>query len=69
MISDEQLDMYRLEGTRIRVVRDADPGNDVKGYVMAWDDHTVMIKKLNRRVLKLDRTYTYEPWDEERAST
>lgn len=69
MITDEQLDKFRLDGTRVRVVRDADPANDVKGYVMAWDDHTVMIKKLNRRVLKLDRNYLYQPWDEERAST
>ncbi|WP_438432075.1 hypothetical protein [Gorillibacterium sp. sgz500922] len=69
MISDEELDRYRLEGTRVRVVRDADPANDVKGYVMAWDDHTVMIKKLNKRVLKLDRQYRYQPWEDERAST
>jgi len=69
MISDEELDRFRLEGTRVRVVRDADLANDVKGYVMAWDDHTVMIKKPNKRVLKLDRGYRYQPWEEERAST
>ncbi|MEO3944224.1 hypothetical protein [Gorillibacterium sp. CAU 1737] len=68
MISNEQLDQYRLEGTRVRVIRDSDPANDVKGYVMAWDDQFLLIKKLNRRVLKLDRTYQVQPWEAERAS-
>lgn len=66
MISDEQLDQYRQEGTRIRVVRDADPQNDVKGIVVAWDDHSVLVRKQNRKVVKLSRSYSYQPLSEER---
>ncbi|GAA4863242.1 hypothetical protein GCM10023310_48370 [Paenibacillus vulneris] len=68
MISEEQLDRYRIEGTKLRVVRDADPANDVKGIVVAWDDATVMIRKQNRRIVKLDRSYHYQPMTEERYS-
>ncbi|WP_281886181.1 hypothetical protein [Paenibacillus sp. YYML68] len=67
MISDEQLDQYRQEGTLLRVVRDADRANDVRGYVVAWDDTTVMLRKRTRRVVKLDRAYVYEPYSEPRA--
>lgn len=67
MISDEQLNAYRLEGTKIRVIRDADASNDLKGFVMAWDDTTVLLKKLNRKVVKLDRGYIYQPFDQERT--
>lgn len=63
MISDEELNQFRLEGTKIRVMRDADAANDVRGIVMAWDDHFVMIRKQNRKVLKLDRSYRYQPWE------
>ncbi|MFE5319148.1 hypothetical protein ACFQ88_10600 [Paenibacillus sp. NPDC056579] len=66
MISEEQLDQYRIDGTKLRVVRDADPVNDVKGIVVAWDDTTVMIRKQNRRIVKLDRRYHYQPFTEER---
>ncbi|WP_010274730.1 hypothetical protein [Paenibacillus senegalensis] len=68
MISDEQLDRYRQEGIKVRVIRDDDPANDVRGFIMAWDDSTVLLKKFNRRVVKLDRSYTYQPSDEERIS-
>jgi RNase P/RNase MRP subunit p29 len=61
MITDEQLDQYRLAGTKVRVVRDADRANDVRGLVVAWDDKTVMIRKSNKRLVKLDRSYTYQP--------
>ncbi|MED4601750.1 hypothetical protein P9314_13670 [Paenibacillus validus] len=67
MISDEQLDRYRIEGTLLRIVRDADPANDVRGFVVAWDDSTVMIRKRTRRVVKLDRAYHYEPYSEPRT--
>lgn len=66
MITDDQLDQYRIEGTLLRVVRDADPGNDVKGIVVAWDDDTVMIRKQNRRIVKLDRNHHYQPFAVER---
>lgn len=68
MISDEQLDTYRLENTLLRVVRDADSANDVKGIVVAWDDKTVMIRKPNRRLVKLDRRYHFQPFSEPRLS-
>ncbi|UVI30963.1 hypothetical protein [Paenibacillus spongiae] len=68
MISEEQLDHYRMRGTKLRVVRDANPANDVKGIVVAWDDTTVLIRKQNRRVLKLDRGYHYQPFTDERFS-
>jgi RNase P/RNase MRP subunit p29 len=67
MITEEQLDHYRVEGTLMRVVRDADPKNDVKGIVVAWDDETVMIRKQNRHIVKLDRKHQYQPFAEERS--
>ncbi|WP_426454884.1 hypothetical protein ACP26L_10095 [Paenibacillus sp. S-38] len=67
MITDEELDQYRVDGTLLRIVRDADRANDVRGYVVAWDDETVMIRKRTRRVVKLDRGYVYQPYTETRA--
>ncbi|REE84422.1 hypothetical protein A8990_11599 [Paenibacillus taihuensis] len=61
MISEEQLDQYRVEGTSLRVVRDGMEGNDVMGIVVAWDADSVVIRKRNRRVVKLSRSYIYEP--------
>jgi RNase P/RNase MRP subunit p29 len=66
MISDEQLNEYRVQGTKVRVVRDVNTANDVKGIVVAWDDDTVLIRKQNRRVVTLDRKYAYQPYTEER---
>ena len=43
MISDDQLESLRQSGLKVRVVRDANPDNDVKGYVVAWDDKEVLI--------------------------
>nr|WP_285854350.1 hypothetical protein [Paenibacillus elgii] len=60
------MDKYRVEGTLLRIVRDADKANDVKGIVVAWDDHTVMIRKQNRRIVKLDRSYYFHPFQEPR---
>ena len=66
MISDELLDQYRVEGTIVRVVRDADPANDVIGIVVAWNDRSVLIRKPNRKVVQLDRHYLYVPADKDR---
>lgn len=63
MINDEQLDQYRVEGTLLRVIRDADPKNDVRGIVVAWNDDSVIIRKRNRNVVKLKRNYVYQPAD------
>jgi len=67
MISDEQLDRYRIEGTQLRVVRDAIEANDVIGIVVAWDDEQVMIRKRSRRIVRLSRSYRYEPASEPRS--
>lgn len=66
MISDEQLDAYRQTGERVRVVRDGIEANDVTGIVVAWDEKQVLIRRRNRRVVKLDRSYSYQPFSEPR---
>ena len=66
MISDEQLDAYRQSGERVRVVRDGIEANDVNGIVVAWDEKQVLIRRRNRRVVKLDRSYIYQPFNEPR---
>jgi hypothetical protein len=66
VISDDQLNAFRESGTRLRVIRDADAVNDVRGIVVAWDEHTVLIRKQNRNVVKLSRNYTYQLWEQER---
>lgn len=67
VISEEQLDAYRVQSTKLRVVRDALIDNDVIGIVVAWDDDTVMIRKQNRKIVKLARDYTYQPFEQERV--
>ena len=68
MISDDELDKFRIDGTLVRVVRDADRANDVRGYVVAWDGESVLIRKRStRRLVKLDRRYVYQPASEPRA--
>ncbi|WP_379134654.1 hypothetical protein [Paenibacillus sp. sgz500958] len=66
MISDEQLNAYRISGEKIRVVRDGLESNDVKGIVLAWDENQVMIRRPNKRVVKLDRNYIFQPFSEPR---
>lgn len=66
MISDEQLDAYRISGERIRVVRDALASNDIRGIVLAWDESQVMVRRPNKRVVKLDRNYLFQPVTEPR---
>ncbi|AIQ63564.1 hypothetical protein D3C81_141900 [compost metagenome] len=68
MISDEQLNEYRLSGEKVRVVRDALESNDVVGIVIAWDDSQVMIRRPNRRVVKLDRSYIIQPFSDNRPN-
>ncbi|MBD0381013.1 hypothetical protein [Paenibacillus sedimenti] len=66
MITEEQLDTYRIESTLLRVIRDVNPTNDIRGIVVAWDDESVLIRKKNRRVVKLSRAYVYQPFGDER---
>lgn len=68
MISDEELDAYRQSGEQVRVVRDGIESNDVRGIVVAWDSSQVMIRRRNRKVVKLDRNYLYQPANEPRQS-
>ncbi|WP_054958008.1 hypothetical protein [Paenibacillus dakarensis] len=68
MISDERLNELRLSGDRIRVVRDDLESNDVIGIVVAWDPEHVIVRRRNRRVVKLDRNYSYQLYDEPRTS-
>ena len=67
MISDEQLNQYRLLGQQIRVIRDHLEANDVKGIVVAWDDEHVVIRRPNRLVVKLNRKYTYQLASQQRV--
>ncbi|MDF2717096.1 MAG: hypothetical protein K0R28_4021 [Paenibacillus sp.] len=69
MITDEQLDAYRIEGIKVRVVRDADPVNDVRGIVVAWDDESILIRRPNRKVVKLSREYVVQPAAEKRPES
>jgi hypothetical protein len=62
MVSDEQLDAWRVAGIVVKVVRDAEAVHDVKGIVVAWDDEVVMIRKQNRKIVRLSREYQYLPW-------
>jgi hypothetical protein len=66
LITDEQLDLYRVESTLLRVIRDVNPANDVRGIVVAWNDESVLIRKKNRRVVTLSRGYVYQPYEAER---
>ncbi|MHA0857955.1 hypothetical protein [Paenibacillus sp. CMAA1364] len=59
MISDEELDAFRVKGEKVRVVRDSMQENDIRGIVVAWDATQVMIRRPNRNVVKLDRNYIY----------
>ncbi|MBY0201907.1 hypothetical protein NKT34_15830 [Paenibacillus polysaccharolyticus] len=68
MISDTELDALRLSGEKVRVVRDELESNDVTGIVVAWDDEQVLIRRQNRRVVKLDRSYRYQLFSEPRQS-
>ncbi|SDW56007.1 hypothetical protein [Paenibacillus sp. CF384] len=61
MITEAQLDQFRVDGTPVRVVRDGMEVNDVLGIVVAWDADSVVIRKRSRRVVKLSRSYVYEP--------
>lgn len=68
MISDAELDALRLSGEKVRVVRDEIQSNDVTGIVVAWDGEQVLIRRQNRRVVKLDRNYRYQLFSEPRKS-
>jgi len=66
-MDEQQLDYYRVEGTKVRVIRDALEQNDVVGIVVAWDDDSILIRRPNKRLVKLDRKYRIVPADEPRV--
>ncbi|NWL89442.1 MULTISPECIES: hypothetical protein [unclassified Paenibacillus] len=68
MITDEQLNEYRLSGQKVRVVRDALPENDVRGIIVAWDETHVLVRRPNRNVVKLDRNYLIQSAKDPRPS-
>lgn len=63
---DDLLDAYRVSGTKVRIVRDAIEKNDVVGIVVAWDDDYVLIRRPNKRVIKIKRAYRIQPFSEPR---
>ncbi|MFD2116268.1 hypothetical protein ACFSTH_08725 [Paenibacillus yanchengensis] len=67
MVTEQLLDQFRQSGETVRVIRDALEQNDVLGIVVAWDDTTVIIRRPNRRVVKLSRDYTYQAAEQERT--
>lgn len=69
MIEDAQLNDYREQGTVLRVIRDVNPDNDVKGIVVAWNEEKVLIRKQNRNVVSLPRQYRYQPFAQPRELT
>lgn len=66
MISDEELDAFRVNGEKVRVVRDSIASNDIRGIVVAWDANQVLVRRPNRNVVKLDRNYIYQSAKEPR---
>ncbi|BFH69896.1 MAG: hypothetical protein E6230_14265 [Paenibacillus dendritiformis] len=67
MMDEKMLDRFRQEGTKVRVVRDMLEANDVIGIVVAWSHDEVMIRKRNRRIVKLSRSYLIQPFSEPRT--
>ncbi|WIV20673.1 MULTISPECIES: hypothetical protein [Paenibacillus] len=68
MITDERLNELRESGERVRVVRDNLEVNDVVGIIVAWSDEQIMVRKRNRRIVKLDRNYLIQLESEPRQS-
>ncbi|MBW7476985.1 hypothetical protein K0T92_19895 [Paenibacillus oenotherae] len=68
MITEGQLDEFRVAGSQVRVVRDALESNDIIGIVVAWDAESVVIRKANRRVVKVSRGYLFEPASQPRSN-
>jgi hypothetical protein len=61
MLDDARLDELRLRGEKVRIVRDAIPENDVIGIIIAWNESDVLIRKQNRKVIKLSKRYEIQP--------
>ncbi|MCM3632294.1 MULTISPECIES: hypothetical protein [Paenibacillus] len=68
MITEDKLNEFRVSGELVRVVRDNIESNDVKGIVVAWDDEIVLVRRPNKRVVKLSRAYQYIAASEDRPT-
>ncbi len=68
VITDEQLNELRESGERVRIVRDDLEVNDVIGIIVAWSDEQIMVRRRNRRIVKLDRNYLIQLHSEPRIS-
>ena len=66
-LTDETLEALRLRGERVRVVRDINPENDVVGLVVAWNEQELLIRKPNKKVVKLKRSYQIQALGQERS--
>lgn len=60
--SDLRLNEWRQSGELVRVIRDSNEINDVIGRVVAWDEDIVLIRKFNKRMVKVKRDYRIEPF-------
>jgi RNase P/RNase MRP subunit p29 len=67
MLTDDQLNEYRVEGTKVRIIRDNVEANDVKGIVVAWNEQSIIIRKQNRKVIEVPRHYICQPLTEKRV--
>lgn len=63
---DNRLDEWRRDGVKVRIVRDANPDNDIRGIVIAWNETDVLVRKQNRKVVKLAKTYHFQEDDQPR---
>jgi hypothetical protein len=55
------LNELRIAGKKVRVIRDAVPENDLYGIVIAWDATHVLLRKQNRKVVKVSKQYEIQP--------
>jgi hypothetical protein len=65
VIDEQQLDEWRIAGTKVKVLRtpssdDALETKAIVGIVVAWDDEQVLIRKQNRKVVNVLRADRFE---------
>ncbi len=66
LITDDLLENWRLKGELVRVIRDVNIENDVIGLVAAWNDQQLLIRKRNKKVVELARSYYIQSASAER---
>jgi hypothetical protein len=68
LITEEQLNRFRLSGEKVRVQRDQLPENDVRGVIVAWDEKYAVLRKPNRNLVKVPRYYIFTSAKEPRVT-